>query len=77
MRDRSEQLTSQLEQVPSIAVEILEHRDGAVRLVARSFAKLNPTSGHLAVVAQEIVGVKEKEDAAASLIPYSRHLLRR
>jgi hypothetical protein len=39
--------------------------------------KLNPTRGHLEVVALEVVGVKEKEDAASGLIADSRDLHRR
>src|SRR6185312_16539319 len=56
-----------LDQVPRIAVEILEHRHRAIGLVPWLFAENHAFFQHGAMVAPEIVGLQEEEYAAARL----------
>jgi hypothetical protein len=57
-----------LEKVPLVAVKILEDGDGAVGFLARLLEKFDACGLHEAIVTPEVVGVKEKEDAAGGLI---------
>lgn len=57
-----------LHQIPAIAVEILEDCDGAV-IVRGGFAdEVDAGGGESGVIASEIIGGEEQEDAAASLV---------
>ena len=47
----------QLQQIPLVAVEILEDRDDAVRFFTRRAAELHAAGCHFTIVAPEIVGV--------------------
>jgi len=73
---REPSIHSWLEQVPEVAVEVLEDGDGAVGVSFR-FADEGDAGGLVAgVVAPEVVGVEEEEDAAAGLGADAGFLLR-
>src|SRR5690349_4134270 len=63
-----------LDQVPGIAVEILEHRHRAIGFVPGLFAENHSLFQHRAVVACEIVCLQEEEDPPAGL-PADRRFL--
>jgi hypothetical protein len=65
-----------LKQVPLVAVEVFEDGDGAVGLLARGLEEFDVTGLHESIVAPEIVGVKEEEDAPACLFADGLHLIR-
>lgn len=48
-----------LQQIPQIAVQIFEHRDGAVRFVAGAFGEAHPGGGEGGMIAREIIGGEE------------------
>src|SRR5262245_59686999 len=48
-----------LDQVPSVAAEIEEHRDGAVALLARCLEERHAVRQHAVVVAPEVLGLEE------------------
>lgn len=56
------------QQVPQIAVEIFEHRDRAVRFVAGAFSETHASGGEGGMIAREIIGGEEQEDAARRLV---------
>ena len=56
------------DQIPQIAVEVGEYRDGAIVMDRRRAHPFDPGGGEGGVVASEIVGGEEQEDAAAGLI---------
>jgi hypothetical protein len=58
-----------LQQIPEIAVEVGEHRHGAVAFFLRLADEDHAFAAIGRVVAPEIVGVKEKEDAAPVWFP--------
>src|SRR5688572_13902115 len=66
-----------LDQIPAVAVEVLEDHDGAVRLPSGCLDESDPTSGQPLVVPLEVVRLEEQEDTAAGLIADPGHLLRR
>lgn len=66
-----------LQQIPQIAVEIFEHRDGAVRLVAGAFGEAHPGGGEGGMIACEIIGGEKQEDAARRLVADRGHLFGR
>lgn len=57
-----------LEEVPAVAVEVLEDGDGAVRLVPGLLQEADALGGHPGVVGGEVGGVEEEADAAAGLV---------
>src|SRR6202012_512996 len=63
-----ESVLSTFDQIPPIAVKILEHDDGAVFLVARLFDEPDAMRSHRAMIAPEIVGVDEQKNASTGLI---------
>src|SRR5688572_28985387 len=56
------------DQIPQVAVQILEHRDRAVALDTWWTYKLNATLYHAVVVPPEIVGRQKEGDAATGLV---------
>jgi hypothetical protein len=56
-----------LDEVPAVAVEVLEHGDHAVALVARRLDEAHTASGHPLMIPAEVVGVEEEADPAAGL----------
>src|SRR5579883_1171812 len=63
-----------LQQIPSIAPAILENRHPSIRLVARRLKKAHALGEKQAIIAPEIVGMKEKEHPAAGLVADPRRL---
>ena len=57
-----------MQQVPFVAVEILENGDGAVVFFGGFAAEGYTALFHGLIIASEIVGVKEEKDASAGLI---------
>ena len=53
------------DQVPGVAVQVLEHRDAAVAFVARLLAEAHPARQQRGVRGGEVVGFEEQADAAA------------
>ena len=70
-------LLQRLHQIPEISAEVPEHRDGAVRLLPERTHELDAPGAVSLVVALEIVGVQEEEDAPARLGADARQLLGR
>src|SRR5258706_795419 len=66
---------SQLDEIPQIAVEVLEDGDDAVGLDLALPRERDAPGLELAIVALEIIGVEEKEDAPARLVSDPRFLL--
>src|SRR6185437_9771978 len=64
-----------LDQVPAVAVEVLEHRHGAIGLVPRRLEKKDAVGGEGCKIATEIVGLEEEADPPAGLVADGRHLL--
>jgi hypothetical protein len=58
----------ELHQVPEVAVEVLEHGDGAVGVLGRRADEADAAGAEGGVVPAEIVGAKEEEDVPARLI---------
>src|SRR5690606_30064892 len=56
------------DQIPEIAVEILENDDRAVVLVTRFFTEMHALRLHARMVALEIVGMQEEENPPSGLI---------
>ena len=67
--------SSWLQQVPEIAPWILEHCNRAVWLLRRFSDEDHTLLLERLVVSFEVVGVKEEEDSAPSLIANPRYLL--
>ncbi len=65
-----------LEKVPFVAVEVFEDRDRDVGFLAGRLEEFDVRGLHEAIVVPEIVGVKKKEDATASLIANLLELFR-
>jgi hypothetical protein len=59
---------ARLKEIPLVAVEIFEDGNGAVGFLTRSFEEVYAGGLHEAIVAPEMIGVKEEEDAAGGLI---------
>ena len=59
-----------MQQVPFVAVEVAEDRDGAVVLVTRRLEKLYPARDEGPVVAREIVRVEKQKHAPAGLVAH-------
>ena len=57
------------DQIPGIAVAILEHDDRAVWLDARFATEVHAGRAQACVVGCEVVGVQEEGDASTGLIP--------
>ena len=68
---------AELHQVPGVAVEVLEHGDLAVGLLGRRADEADALGGEVGIVAPEIVGLQEQEDAPARLVADEGLLLRR
>src|SRR6185503_701571 len=64
-----------LHQVPQIAVQIREHRHAAIGRVDRRADEAHAFGEERRIVAFEIVGVEEEEDAPARLVADERRLL--
>ena len=50
-----------LQEIPAIAIEVLENRDRAVRLLAWCASELHAGLDIAAIVAPEVVGLQEQE----------------
>ncbi len=57
-----------LEEIPLVAVEVFEDGDGAVGFLAWGLEETDAAGLIGVVIAPEVVGVKEAEDAAAGLV---------
>ena len=66
----------ELHQVPQVAVEVLEHGDLAVGVLGRRADEADAASAVGGIVAVEIVGLQEQEDAPACLVADEGLLLR-
>ena len=58
-----------LDQVPYVAIQIIEHRHDAISLGARFFQKSDALRPHGGMIAREIITVQEEEDAPAPCLP--------
>jgi hypothetical protein len=58
----------ELNQIPQILVEILKDSDGAIGGVLRLANEPDASLDHGGVIPLKVIGLKEQEDAAASLI---------
>src|SRR4051812_37365845 len=58
----------ELDQVPAIAVQVLEHGHGAVGRLLGLADEAHTLRAHRLIVAPEVVGLQEQEHAAARLI---------
>jgi len=56
------------EKIPLVAVEVFEDGDGAVGFLAGGFEETDAAGLVCFVIAPEVVGVEEEEDAAAGLV---------
>jgi hypothetical protein len=65
---RAARLAGERHQIPAIAIEILEHRDLAIGHDGRRADEADAGRGVGGEVAVEIVGGKEKKDAASGLV---------
>ena len=65
------------EKVPLVAIEVFEDGDGAVGFLTGGLEESDAAGLVGLVIAPEVVGVEEKEDAAARLVADSEGLLRR
>ena len=70
-------LAARFDQVPRIAVQVLENHHLAVGLVTRRLAEFHALGLHVCIVAVEIAGLEEQEYAPAGLPANRRLLLRR
>ena len=66
-----------LDQIPFVAVQVFEDGDDSVGFFARVLQEFHIARVHCVVVAPEIVGVEEQENAAAGLIADATQLLGR
>src|SRR5690349_7835977 len=66
---------SRLNEVPAVAVEVLEHGNATVDLMARRLEESHAGRAHPGVVGGEVVSLQEQEDAPATLISDARLLL--
>jgi hypothetical protein len=66
-----------LEEIPLVAVEVFEDGDGAVGFLAWGLEETDAAGLIGVVIAPEVVGVEEEEDAAAGLIADGEGLLGR
>lgn len=57
------------QQIPLVAVEVLENRNGAVVFFARLFQKCHAARAHALIVPPEVISAKEKEHPARGLVP--------
>src|SRR5690348_17300800 len=60
---------SRLNEIPQVAVEVLEDRNGAIGCLLRLPDESYPARSHRVVITPEIVGLEKQEDAAAGLVP--------
>src|SRR5688500_19873776 len=67
---------TQLQQIPEVAVQVLEHRHRTVRFDLRLAAELHADRDHAVVVTPEVVGIEKEEDATAGLVADRVFLLR-
>ena len=67
--------TRRLQQVPQIAVQILENRDRSVALDLGLTHEGHAPRKHLLIVAPEIVCIEKQEDATTRLISDPRYLI--
>src|SRR5262245_57556236 len=63
--------TLRADQIPPVAVQVLEHRDRAVALGARRLGEPDPRPRHPVVLRREIVGLQEERHAAPRLVAHS------
>lgn len=68
-------VSDKLDQVPAVAERVLEHSDGAVRLMARGFFKRDASGAVRRKIAVEIVGFKDQPDTPATLVANGRDLV--
>lgn len=66
-----------LDQIPAVAIEILEHRDDAIGLLGGRADEADALRHHRPIVAPEIVGGEEQQHPSPRLIPDEARLIRR
>ena len=64
----------ELEQVPQVPVQVLEHCNRSVLFILRGATEFDALGTQVFVIAPEVVGVKEQEYAAARLVSNSTQL---
>ena len=72
---RSIPIICELNEIPSIAVQILEYGDGAVGGLFGLAKELDASLNQRGVISLKVVGSKEQENAAASLVADERLLM--
>ena len=60
--------SSELNEIPEVAVEVLEHGDCAIGLLGGRADEADTFGSHSVIVAPEIVGAQEQKDAPARLV---------
>ena len=65
----------ELEQIPQVPVQILEHRHSAVLCLFRLSDEFNPLGDHLVIVAPEVVGAQKEKNSPAGLVADEGFLL--
>ena len=74
---RQGRLGRELDQIPAVAVEIREHRDGAIRRLRWLAHEYHTLSTHCVIVAPEVVGAEEEPHPSTGLVANACRLLRR
>ena len=62
-----------LDQVPTVATEILENRDDAIGLMPRLLNEPYAGRDHARMIAIEIIRLQEKEEPPPGLVHNARH----
>jgi hypothetical protein len=65
-----------LEQIPLVAIQVIEHSHQPIRLLARGLGGAHAVGLHVAVVFPKIPGVQKQEDPPAGLMTHRGLLLR-
>ena len=65
-----------LDQVPAVAVKVLEHRHSPIGFATRRLEETDARAQHPAVVALEVVGLQEQHHPAAALVADAGGLVR-
>ena len=63
-----------LNQIPLVAIKVLEHCHGTVQLLLRFADELDPSGFVGLIVAGKVVGIQKQEHPATGLIADGRHL---
>lgn len=65
-----------LDQVPTVATEILENRDDSVGIMPWLLNEPHAGCDHARMIAIEIIRLQEQEDSPSGLVTNARHLSR-